>query len=87
MTDGNISAPVADDNHSMASDAQHLPFFIVHHLRPGLQLRQQVDYRRHITVEAARAEMWRLAKKYPGHRFAVLEAIDFVEIEPAAVAA
>ncbi len=83
MTCGNsISVPDAEDKTLFLHSAQDLPFFIVHRIQPDLSLRLLGDYVRHATFKRAQNEARRLARKFPGNRFVVLQACTWVVLKP-----
>lgn len=84
MSQDTISTPVPTDNTKYVSSVEHLPFFIVHRLKmdpkPGLKL--MGDYVLHPTFRAAKFEAKRLAAKFPGQKFVVLEACQSLCVDP-----
>lgn len=56
------------------------PFWVVRRMQPGLQIKIRGHFFRHETRAAAEAEAIRLAHKFPGARFVVLEAVSAISI-------
>lgn len=55
--------------------SRDVPFWIVRRMQPGLQIPRAGHFFRHDSREVAEQEAQRLAVKFPGSRFVVLEAV------------